>query len=71
MQVAVQQHEIRESPQKYKIKVKHVMIIKEKVHQNEENQQRLVITKVSASSVVNQLAREHSMKLLLFNWIKT
>ena len=54
----------------YKIKVRHVLIIKEKVHQNKEDQQKLVMTKVNVSSVVNQLAWKHSMKLLLFNWIK-
>ena len=36
-----------------------------------EDQQKLVMTKVNASSVVIQLARKDSMKLLLFNWIKT
>ena len=35
----------------YKIKVRHVLIIKGKVHQNEKDQQKLVITKVNASSV--------------------
>ena len=46
---------------------RHVLIIKEEVHQNEEDQQKLVMTKVNASSVVNQLARKDSTKLLLFN----
>ena len=55
----------------YKIKVRHVLIIKQKVHQNEKDQQKLVMTKVNASSVVIQLARKDSMTLLLFNWIKT
>ena len=36
-----------------------------------KDQQKLVMTKVNASSVVIQLARKDSMKLLLFNWIKT
>ena len=62
---------LREHKKEYKIKVRHVLIIKEKVHQNEKDQQKLVMTKVNASSAVIQLARKDSMKLLLFKWIKT
>ena len=62
---------IERAQKEYKIKVRHIFIIKEKVHQNEEDQQKPVLTKVNASSVVNQLARKGSMKLLLFKWIKT
>ena len=63
--------EFERAQKEYKIKVRHVLIIKEKVHQNEKDQQKLVMTKVNASFVVIQLARKDSMKLLHFNWIKT